>query len=428
MSNIGKYFNREIYNKGKRTYRIIFENNYQMIEDFDSKSIQRIIQLMGCLNTSDLNYFDLMPIIDENDNILWLFHIQKVNEQDEYTQNHILNQRKCLNNPNVKYIISGFSNYGKEIIIPSKSLKKISQMMIFEPEYISYLDTLGFIIVYKEEIKTKSSIESNDNISNLENLIENNNNDNKGNNKTFNNYFINNNQDKKSNIIRKGIYSFYFSEKPIRIIEKSSNKIRELIGDKICILDQINYTKMSKEDEIEFRKKFTKNGNFNNLEKINEKQSQLMKKIIELQSVNYIFSGNHFCFNQNISISSKSFQRIYKMISRKDKKVIVLNITPIILKHNNDRKLITKKNNQIGNINSETLSLFNNNKTPSKGFNFRIDNIPNENIKKEIKKTGGIFSNILNENKSIFNLNENKSIFNNNSNENESIFNNNSNE
>ena len=38
MSNIGKYFNREIYNKGKRTYRIIIENNYQMIEDFDSKS------------------------------------------------------------------------------------------------------------------------------------------------------------------------------------------------------------------------------------------------------------------------------------------------------------------------------------------------------------------------------------------------------
>ena len=42
--------NRDIYNSGKRTYRIIIESNGKVIEVFielNPKSIQRIIQLMG---------------------------------------------------------------------------------------------------------------------------------------------------------------------------------------------------------------------------------------------------------------------------------------------------------------------------------------------------------------------------------------------
>ena len=42
--------NRDIYNSGKRTYRIIIESNGKVIEvfiEFNPKSIQRIIQLMG---------------------------------------------------------------------------------------------------------------------------------------------------------------------------------------------------------------------------------------------------------------------------------------------------------------------------------------------------------------------------------------------
>jgi len=108
ISDEVKYFMRDIYNKRKRTYRLTFEKEGQVIQDFielNPKSIQRIIQLMGYSN-NDINYFDLMSIIDEKEKFILnrISQKQKVNEQDEYTQNHIFNQRKCLNIPNANPI------------------------------------------------------------------------------------------------------------------------------------------------------------------------------------------------------------------------------------------------------------------------------------------------------------------------------------
>ena len=361
ISDEVKYFMRDVYNKRKRTYRLTFDKEGQVIQDFielNPKSIQRIIQLMGYSN-NDINYFDLMSIIDEKEKFILnrISQKQKVNEQDEYTQNHIFNQRKCLNIPNAKYILSGFSN-NNEITIPSKSMKKISQMINSDPEEVSVLDTIGFSIVYIEVKKSTSSIGSNDGKASksADTLSKKNNDDNKVNIKVNYNYTNDDNQDNNYNNIRRGIYCFYFRKKePIRIREKSANKIRELIGDEECVLDQINYSKMSTEDEIELRKKhlIPKRKIFINFENLNENQSlnvNLMGKIREIPSIIYIVSGNSF--PKTIILKSKSFNKIYNMIPRKDNEVIVLDLIPIILNNNNDRKLITSKKNPIGKYNS----------------------------------------------------------------------------
>ena len=404
--------NREIYNKSKRFYRIIIESEGQVIEDFielNPKSIQRIIQLMGNSSPSEVNYFDLMSLIDEKQKYIFNRAYdtkQKVSDQDEYTQNHIFNQRKCLENPNAKYIISGFEkNNDLEIPISSNSMKKISKMINIEPEYVSLLDTIGFSIVYVEtEKKSYSSLGSNDrkNSKSAEILIRNKN-DKK-------NDYIEENQEPEYNFnnIRRGIYTFKFNNnEPIRIIEKSSNKIRELMDDEECLLDQINYTKMPIEDEFQLRRKKiiperrNKIINFDSLSDNQQYNVNIMGKIMSIPSVIYLVSGIEFLSPKKIVLNSSSFNKIYHLIPRKKNEIIVLDLIPIMLYYNDEkeRKLITNKKNPIGKYTSisqieevededesiDKKSLISTGKKKSEEVLNKSENINND-IKKSINK------------------------------------------
>jgi hypothetical protein len=70
MSDEEKNFinkNRDIYNSGKRTYRIIIESNGKVIEVFiklNPKSIQRIIHLMGSANEVILIFQKLIKYLN----------------------------------------------------------------------------------------------------------------------------------------------------------------------------------------------------------------------------------------------------------------------------------------------------------------------------------------------------------------------------